>query len=550
MRIVIFSHSSSVENIGGAEHALLDLIDRWLLQNHNLEIMVISRGPVGKLQPQLDKRGIAWENLNFEPWIHGIPQSQPLSLFRMFEGNSSAVLKIIEILHNLKPDLVFTNTTVVPWAALAAWELQIPHVWWLHEYIPPERFELGINHSYQDISRLSLVVLTSSQSIADYISQWVVPEKLVVCYPLPRLETIQQRIQDSLVSNQILKMETKPQLTAVLVGQFSEAKGQWLVLEAIKRLKSEQILINLTLIGFVSAHDRLNLSNYLDKHGLSGQVRITGEIEEPFDLITQSDLGIVASPVEGFGRAATEFMSAGVAVIGTNTGATSELIIDGVTGTLFTPGSVEELTAALKKYIQVPELVQRHGNAAKTHAKNTIFATNTSEVALHEILKRFREGQIRSEERPHLVDALDYVAEHLNEYVESMTHEFVGLDNSQYRFGKWIFDPLSGIRDVFSTKKRAISNTSEEQLVGLQRQENLLKSAPTYEAIARSQESHLKTSHSSIVPNLLRLSQEDEIILEARRVNDAILTSREYKAGRLVFGPFRKVRRAFKHWSR
>ena len=67
-------------------------------------------------------------------------------------------------------------------------------------------------------------------------------------------------------------------------------------------------------------------------------------------LLDQSDIGIIASDHEGFGLATAEYMRQGLPVIGRRSGATPELIEDGVTGILY--DDVEGLAHAMKTMIE------------------------------------------------------------------------------------------------------------------------------------------------------------------------------------------------------
>lgn len=64
-----------------------------------------------------------------------------------------------------------------------------------------------------------------------------------------------------------------------------------------------------------------------------------------------------------------EAMSMGKAVIGTNVGGTTEIIVDGKTGLLVPPDDVDALAAAMRKLIAQPELCAQFGRAGQERAK-------------------------------------------------------------------------------------------------------------------------------------------------------------------------------------
>lgn len=81
-------------------------------------------------------------------------------------------------------------------------------------------------------------------------------------------------------------------------------------------------------------------------------------------------LGVVPSVwPEPFGLVAVEAMSSAVPVVASRTGGLPEIVADGVTGILVTPGDTAELRAALLRLEHSPELRRAMGAAGLSHAK-------------------------------------------------------------------------------------------------------------------------------------------------------------------------------------
>jgi glycosyltransferase involved in cell wall biosynthesis len=68
---------------------------------------------------------------------------------------------------------------------------------------------------------------------------------------------------------------------------------------------------------------------------------------------------------ETFGLVAAEAMSYGLPVIASRIGALPEIVEDGVTGFLFTPGNSEELAGKMKLLWENPDLCRQMGKAAQ-----------------------------------------------------------------------------------------------------------------------------------------------------------------------------------------
>lgn len=103
-----------------------------------------------------------------------------------------------------------------------------------------------------------------------------------------------------------------------------------------------------------------------DAQGLSGQVRFPGWLDQIAvrALLAQADILVLPSYAEGLAMSVLEGMSYGLCVVCTPVGALAEVVEDGVSGRLVTPGDVTGLSAALKACIEDSALRRRLGDGA------------------------------------------------------------------------------------------------------------------------------------------------------------------------------------------
>jgi glycosyltransferase involved in cell wall biosynthesis len=73
---------------------------------------------------------------------------------------------------------------------------------------------------------------------------------------------------------------------------------------------------------------------------------------------------------ETFGLVAAEAMAQGIPVLVSRIGALQNVVVDGVTGLLFEPGSVDDLVTKMSRLWNAPELCRQFGAAAYMHARN------------------------------------------------------------------------------------------------------------------------------------------------------------------------------------
>ena len=81
------------------------------------------------------------------------------------------------------------------------------------------------------------------------------------------------------------------------------------------------------------------------------------------------DLFVAPQRWEGFGVTPLEAMACGVPVIATNAGAFDELVVDGKTGYLISPGDVAQMHAAVSAALASPDTLRRWSEAARRHVE-------------------------------------------------------------------------------------------------------------------------------------------------------------------------------------
>lgn len=166
------------------------------------------------------------------------------------------------------------------------------------------------------------------------------------------------------------RRQAHAELNLLLIGRFNSWKGQSVLLLAIARLAPQmRNLVKVRLVGGVfgdQQHFADEIARLVDENSLSDVVEILPFTDDPFPHYEWADVVVVPSiKPEPFGLVAIEAMAAGCGVIGANHGGLAEIVVDGVTGTLVTPGSVDALKAAIERHIEAPGLAAAKGSAGK-----------------------------------------------------------------------------------------------------------------------------------------------------------------------------------------
>lgn len=155
---------------------------------------------------------------------------------------------------------------------------------------------------------------------------------------------------------------SRPACRLGTLGRLVEKKGMDVLLRAVAQLKERPYRIALSIAGDGPLRDELE--SLAGELGLGGTVRFEGELcharvrtwmngLDAFVLACKRDAN---GDMDGIPVALMEAMSQGVPVISTRLSGIPELVIDGRTGLLASPGSAEELAERIDRLIGAPGL--------------------------------------------------------------------------------------------------------------------------------------------------------------------------------------------------
>ena len=175
--------------------------------------------------------------------------------------------------------------------------------------------------------------------------------------------------------------------TVLCIGRHVPQKGHAVLLEAIKLLAKRGHKVNLTLAG--DGPLRPTLERFAERLGLASQVSFPGAVgqEEIHALYAGACIFCLPSFAEGVPCVLMEAMAMEVPVVSTRIAGVPELIDDGRTGLLVTPGHAGQLADALERLLADPALCRELGSAAREKIIRE-FNTESSAEQLHALFKR------------------------------------------------------------------------------------------------------------------------------------------------------------------
>lgn len=161
LRILFVSHSSE---IGGAEKSLVELLKG--LSNRGVECHVAVPAS-GSLSRELNSLSIL-NYIVYLPWCADGEKKYDKDRVAEIEKSS---LELMELARKIKPDLIYSNSSVIFQGAIASRMLGIKHVWHIREF---GELDYGIDYCLPINKRAEFVfensdkIIFISKALADY----------------------------------------------------------------------------------------------------------------------------------------------------------------------------------------------------------------------------------------------------------------------------------------------------------------------------------------------------------------------------------------------
>jgi len=155
-------------------------------------------------------------------------------------------------------------------------------------------------------------------------------------------------------------------LVVTMVARLEPPKDNRLFLESFAELLPGVPNARALLVGH--GLERARVEQDVRRLGLGRHVRLLGYREDIAALLKASDILVLASKHEGFGRALVEGMLAGLPVVGTDVVGIREVVQHERTGLLVPPGDRAALTTCLRRLVDDPAGAAKLAQAGRAYA--------------------------------------------------------------------------------------------------------------------------------------------------------------------------------------
>ena len=141
------------------------------------------------------------------------------------------------------------------------------------------------------------------------------------------------------------------------IGQIGLRKGQDVLAAAAPDIVAQVPDAHFLLIGERTSQKTESIEFEQAIHrrfaeaGLSDRLHALGHREDVADILSEIDLLVHPANQEPFGRVLLEASAAGVSIVATDVGGTSEIVVDGLTGLLVPPRNSSALAKAVTEIV-------------------------------------------------------------------------------------------------------------------------------------------------------------------------------------------------------
>lgn len=330
-------------NVGGAEKAMLSLAlglkrDRW-------QVSVINLGGEEPLAAELRRAGL-------EVTCLGVSKRKPVQAIRHLAAalrkQKPEILQCFMFHANVAGRLA-ARLARVPWVLGGLRVAEHEKSWHLIVDRLTNRLASGSVCVSEGVKRFSITYGGLAQSRLTVIPNGVNTAPIDTATPLDR---------------KTLGLNAKQHI-ALFIGRLDAQKGLPYLLDAAEIVASKQPDWHLVMIGREGSESDYFREKVESSRVLARHVHWLGFRTDVAAMLKAADVLVLPSLWEGMPNVVLEAMACGRAVIGTDVEGTGELVIDGETGWLVPPESVDKLAEAMLAAANEPRTTEKRGRAGR-----------------------------------------------------------------------------------------------------------------------------------------------------------------------------------------
>ena len=346
----------------GANRSLLSLM--FSLKDKGYQVHLISRED-GLVVQKSKIYSIKTLVLKFHLSFYSIKRRLPFLSFLNYFKNIPPFFKLLNHIESIKPDIIYSNSSVMDIGFWAARVKKIPHIWHIRE--------LGFE-DYQVKPILGNSILKKLFSMSDrviYISNYISDKYLIK--EQNSVVVYNGICRKSEIKSKKVKKSSEKIIFSV-VGVLSESKNQKTVILAFSIIKSHFPNCILHLYGDGELEYVTILKNICFDLGVEDSVFFMGFENDLDEIYLNTDCLLMPSLFEAFGRVVVEAMQYNIPVIVNGCGGLLEIVVKDENGLVY-DSTIDGLVFEMKSFLTNEKLV----NYILSNAHKTILEKFTIE---------------------------------------------------------------------------------------------------------------------------------------------------------------------------
>lgn len=354
------------DQVGGAEKSLCELIAH--LDRERWEPLLLHR-PGAQWLTYAEEAG-ASPRAGIPPSALYAERQEDLS-----DGRAASIRRVLaaapvvggiwRALRATRPALVHTNSTKMHLMAGSAARLRrLPVVWHMRDLLTEPDARRWLRRA---VERVRPEVIAISEAVAAQFTD--LPCRVHVVHNGVPLDRFQPGPPPDGLREELGLPQDAP--VVCIVGRLTPWKGHRVLLRAWPRVLRRIPHARLLIVGEVAFWDdsyRDELRALADELGIADSISWAGFRDDVPDLLRLSDLLVLASVGEPFGRVLIEAMATGLPVVATASGGVPEIVLGGETGMLVPAGEPETMADAIAEVLASPETARALGDAGRQRA--------------------------------------------------------------------------------------------------------------------------------------------------------------------------------------
>lgn len=330
MNIVKVLLTGSGVGASGSGYSFLALSD--YLNKMGVETVLVVRK--GYIQNILKERGQKHYVIETQNWTSALSYRP---FMRYVRGLTKRLLNVIphfqmlQIIRKEQPDIVHINALTNYIGAKEAIKCNKKLVWHIRELLEED---LG---AVFEQPKKSLKLISKADNLIS-ISRCVY-EKYSRLLPNTKNDLIYNGVDIATYGDKTHCIFSDSKIVFSIAGRITKNKGQMEAIKGLSTLLKSENNVELQIAGTGQECVLSELYAYIRKEQIPiDKIKFLGHVEDMKAFWAQTDIAIVASKFEAFGRVTVEAMAAGCLVLGADTGGTDELIEEDVTGIKYHQG--------------------------------------------------------------------------------------------------------------------------------------------------------------------------------------------------------------------